>query len=248
MNTIGIEHNLDRPRIHKLLAIGLCASLLTGVGDFLLGYAVPADVGGGLFAGILATAPNLSNAALVAGGLLGMVGIFLEGLAFFAIWRLMADAYPRGAHIFRAGIFFYIWLAPIGCHMNVGLMNLAYKYLWLVDAEAAGQFATTMYAGFGIPVYALLMLGWVPMIVVQWRAFARGKTPYPTWAKWFNLATGAVPVLLLCLVLGPETALGGGVGTMFLSIGNAVTFGGLLATLPSEARFEEFRQSLGQKE
>ena len=39
MNTIGINHNLDRARIKKLLSIGLFASILTGIGDFLLGYA-----------------------------------------------------------------------------------------------------------------------------------------------------------------------------------------------------------------
>jgi hypothetical protein len=31
---------------------------------------------------------------------------------------------------------------------------------------------------------------------------------------------------------------------MFLSVGNAVTFGGLLVALPSEERFEEFRARL----
>ena len=36
---IGIDHNLDRARIKKLLTIGLIASIITGVGDFLLGYA-----------------------------------------------------------------------------------------------------------------------------------------------------------------------------------------------------------------
>lgn len=36
MNTIGIDHNLDRERIRKLLMIGLYASILTGIGDFLL--------------------------------------------------------------------------------------------------------------------------------------------------------------------------------------------------------------------
>jgi hypothetical protein len=36
MNTIGIDHNLDRPRIRKLLTMGLFASVLTGIGDFLL--------------------------------------------------------------------------------------------------------------------------------------------------------------------------------------------------------------------
>ena len=37
MNTIGIDHNLDRARIRKLLAIGLFASVLTGIGAFCLG-------------------------------------------------------------------------------------------------------------------------------------------------------------------------------------------------------------------
>ena len=35
MNTIGIDHNLDRARIRKLLIIGLVASAITGAGDFL---------------------------------------------------------------------------------------------------------------------------------------------------------------------------------------------------------------------
>ena len=38
MNTIGIDNNLDRPRIRKLLLIGLIASVMTGIGDFLIGF------------------------------------------------------------------------------------------------------------------------------------------------------------------------------------------------------------------
>ena len=37
MNAIGIDHNLDRARIKKLLTIGLFASILMGIGDFILG-------------------------------------------------------------------------------------------------------------------------------------------------------------------------------------------------------------------
>lgn len=102
MNTIGIENNLDRARIRKLLAIGL----------------------------------------------LGMFGLFIEGLSFFGVWRLMADAASRLAHTYRSGIFFYLWLAPVGCHMNVGLLNYAYKQLWLVSPEAAHAAVTPMYCAF----------------------------------------------------------------------------------------------------
>ena len=81
MNTIGIDDNLDRARIRKLLAIGLLGCALTGAGDFLLGYAEPVDVAGGAFEAVLATAISLSDGALFAGGLLGVFGLFIEGLA-----------------------------------------------------------------------------------------------------------------------------------------------------------------------
>ena len=60
MNTIGIEHNLDRSRIRKLLTIGLFASVLTGIGDFLLGYGESTAVSS-LAASVMASAPNLED-------------------------------------------------------------------------------------------------------------------------------------------------------------------------------------------
>ena len=96
MNTIGIDNNLDRPRIKKLLVIGLLASFLTGIGDFMLGYGAAENMGNyGLAASVMASAPNLADWQMIAGGLLGFFGIFLEGLAYFAIYRLMADAAPK---------------------------------------------------------------------------------------------------------------------------------------------------------
>ena len=176
-----------------------------------------------------------------------MVGLFLEGLAFFAIYRLMADASPKYAHIYRAGIFGYIWLAPIGCHMNVGVLNLAYKYLLGVDPALADQVGNKLLIAFSLPVWILLTVFWLPMLVVQFKAFAKGLTPYPTYAKWFNLFVGMIPALIIAFILGTDTKLGPAIGTMFLSFGNAFTFGGLLCTIPSEARFEGFKKTLSKE-
>ena len=97
----------------------------------MLGYGAAENMGNyGLAASVMASAPNLADWQMIAGGLLGFFGIFLEGLAYFAIYRLMADAAPKYAHLYRAGIFGYIWLALVGCHMNVGVLNMAYKYLF----------------------------------------------------------------------------------------------------------------------
>ena len=242
MNTIGISKNLDRPRIRKLLSIGLFASVLTGIGDFLLGYAEE-TAGTNLATSVLASAPNLADWQMIAGGLLGFFGIFLEGLCYFAVYRLMADAAPGYAHLFRAGIFGYIWLAPVGCHMNVGVLNMAYKYLLPGGTELAERAAGRLFYGFCQPVYILLVIFWLPMIVVQFMAFSKGLTPYPKRARWFSVPVGAVPALLAAALIGPGTALGGGIGTMFLSFGNAFLFGGLLFTMPGEARFAEFERN-----
>ena len=242
MNTIGIDRNLDRARIRKLLSIGLFASVLTGIGDFLLGYAESGEAVG-IAASVMAGAPGLADWQMIAGGLLGFFGIFMEGLCFFAVYRLMADAAPGYAHLYRAGIFGYIWLAPAGCHMNVGVLNLACKYLLQADGDLAARAADRFFWGFCLPVYVLLILFWLPMMVIQFRAFSRGLTPYPKKARWFCVPIGAVPALILALILGPGTAPGSAVGTMFLSFGNAFIFGGLLLTMPGEARFEEFERN-----
>ena len=71
MNTIGIDHNLDRARIRKLLAIGLFAAILTGIGDFMIGYGHVENMENyGLAASVLASAPNLADWQMIVGGLL----------------------------------------------------------------------------------------------------------------------------------------------------------------------------------
>ena len=245
MNTIGIDHNLDRARIRKLLAIGLFASVLTGIGDFLLGYA-ESTAGSSLATSVMASAPNLTDWQMITGSLLGFFGIFLEGLSCFAVYRLMADAAPKYAHLYRAGIFGYIWLAPVGCHLNMGILNLAYKYLLQADEALAAKAADLLFFGFSLPIYLLLVIFWLPMMIIQFKAFAKELTPYPRKAKWFCVPIGAVPALLLAVILGPNTALGAGIGTMFLSFGNAFMFGGLLATLPGQERFGEFESAFAK--
>ena len=245
MNTIGIDRNVDRARIRKLLAIGLFASILTGIGDFLLGYA-ESTAAGSFATSVMASAPNLSDGQMIAGSLLGFFGIFLEGLACFGIYRLMADAAPQYAHLYRAGIFGYIWLAPVGCHLNMGILHLAYKYLLTADAALINKAAERLFYGFSLPVYLLLVVFWLPMMVVQFLAFSKGMTPYPRSARWFCVLLGAIPALLLSLLLGPNTALGAGIGTMFLSFGNAFMFGGLLLAMPGQEQFEAFERTHGK--
>lgn len=222
---------------------GLAGAVLTGAGDFLLGYAE--ETPGMNFASqVMSGAANLADAQMIAGGLLGMFGILLEGIGCFAIYRLMKQHAPKEARLYLAGIIGYIWLAPVGCHLNMGILNMAYKYLLMEDPALAAKAAEPLFYGFSLPVYLLLVLCWVPMMIIQFRIFAQGKTPYPAKAKWFGILPGTIPAFLLSFLLGPHTALGAAVGTMFLSFGNAFMFGGLLKLLPSQDRLNEYVRSM----
>lgn len=52
--------------------------------------------------------------------------------------------------------------------------------------------------------------------------------------------------MVISLLIGSGNPWGPAIGTMFLSFGNAFTFGGLLCTLPGEERFEAFREKLAE--
>ena len=45
------------------------------------------------------------------------------------------------------------------------------------------------------------------------------------------------------MIIGPDTAFGGGICAMFLSFGNLWMFGGLLAKLPEQKRFGVFESA-----
>lgn len=72
------------------------------------------------------------------------------------------------------------------------------------------------------------------MMFARFWAFASVSAPYPTAANWLTMPLGVILTLLIAFLLVPETAPGGGIETMFLSVGTALVFGDLVALLPSE--------------
>jgi len=163
----------------------------------------------------------------------------------------MVDGNSKSAHLYRVLIIFYIWLAPIGCHMNVGIFNITFKYLLESNVDAIA-IANKLLVWFWVPIVVLLVIAWAIMLGIAFKTFKEEKTPYPSYAKWFNMITGCIPTIILgylVMTLVPNAeALGSAIMGMCLSVGNALTFGGLLAKMPSEVTFKEFRNSMEMKD
>ena len=89
-NDIGIDTTLDWNRIRKLLIIGLIGGCMTFVGDWLLGYGVYDESLTGLEKK-LSQYLVLSDGTLFWSAFLGLIGISIEGLCYFGIYRLIAS-------------------------------------------------------------------------------------------------------------------------------------------------------------
>ena len=134
MNTIGIDHNLDCPRIKKLLMIGLFGALLTLIGDCLIGAAKFPD-GANLIEGYSAIALAMPTWRPILGGLIGFVGICLEFPGLMTICPLIREKMPHGGSFYQLAMYVYLAVGGGAVHLPCGVFMWIYKTV----AEAASR-------------------------------------------------------------------------------------------------------------
>ena len=79
---------------------------------------------------------------------------------------------------------------------------------------------------FLVPASVLFLIFFLLTAVVQFRAFAKGHTPYPKWCAVFSLFAGVVWVIIMRLC--GNHALTNALGTGWISAANLWMMGGLL--------------------
>lgn len=227
-NDIGIDSRLDWPRIRKLLTIGLAASLMVFIADMLLGYGTDEQALPGI-EGMLHVYLQLSDARIFWSSFLGFIGIPLEGLCYFGIYRLMAERSPKHAHAYRSGIIGYVAFGGCGVHVPCLASVFFYKYMTAASPETALKASVRFGAYFLLPGTIFFFLFFLVLCAAQISAFAKGMTPYPRWCWVFSLPVG----MLFGLLLDPfkSSALANGLSAAWISIGNLWMFAGLLLTM-----------------
>ena len=115
-NDMGIDGKTDWKRIKKLLLIGLFAGFVVLLGDMLLGWGTAVLGTAGLEANY-SKYIGVSDIRIFWSALLGTIGIPLECMSWFGIYRLMAERSPRHAHAYRAGILGCM-LFGVSVHVN----------------------------------------------------------------------------------------------------------------------------------
>lgn len=224
-NDIGIDSSLDWARIKKLMTIGLIAAVMVFAGDWMLGYGVRDESLHGIEKW-LSNYARLSDKTLFWSALLGFIGIPLEGLSYFGVYRLMAEKSPEHAHMYRSGILGYLMFGGCGVHVQCLALVFVYNHVRAMDSAAA-LVLVTKYAGyFLLPGMIMFAIFFVVHSIAQISAFAKGFTPYPKWCWIFSVPVGMAAAFLFHLA--GNNAFAHGITAAWISIGNIWMFGGLL--------------------
>ena len=227
-NDIGIDKELDWDRISHLMRIGLVAGIMVLIGDMLLGWGVSDPALSGV-ARKLSAYDTLPDSRILWSAFLGFIGIPLEGLCYFAIYRLIAPYSEKYAHMYRAGIIGYIAFGGCGVHVPCLAVVFFYKYMLQTAPDKAVELTIRYGTYFLLPGTIAFLIFFTVQSIAHICAFVKDLTPYPKWCWIFCLPVGmaATMLLKLCGNHAVTNALTAG----WISIGNIWMFLGLLVMM-----------------
>ena len=227
-NDIGIDSKLDWKRISKLFKIGLVAGIIVLIGDMLLGWGVADERLSGIERE-LSPYLMLSDTRIFSSAFLGLIGIPLEGLSCFGIYRLMAGKSLKHAHAYRSGIIGCLIFGACGVHVLCLSSVFFYKYIYAVNPENALELAMKYGSHFLITGMIFYMILFLVLCYTQISAFVKGMTPYPKWCWIFSLPVGML-LAMLFKVFGNHAWVNA-ITAGWVNVGYIWMFGGLLATM-----------------
>ena len=219
---------LDWPRIRHLLKLGIFASLMVLAGDMLLGWGV-SDPAVTEVPALFTRYLTVSDGRIFASALLGLVGIPIECLCWFAIYRMIQPYSEKDAHAYRAGVIGCLAFGGCGVHVPCLACVFFYKYMMAASPETALDATVRFGLYFLLPGMILFFIFWLVHQIAHIAAFSKGLTPYPKWCWIFCPAVGMALTMLLKFF--PETPLRNALTAGWISIGNLWMFGGLLAMM-----------------
>ena len=169
-----MDNKSEQNRITGLLIVGLLAGTVALLGDLLLGWGTYDPALEGL-ARKLSIYSDISDARIFWSGLLGMIGITLETLCFFGVYRIISSVSERYAHAYRAGLIGMLAFGPF-CHVMCCASVYYHNALYRIDPGSAIGGTMDFAKFFLLPVSAVFFVFFLVMNIVQIMAFAKGKT------------------------------------------------------------------------
>ena len=149
-NHIGISSELDMPRIRHLMKIGLFAGVMVLAGDMLLGYGA-SDTAVSNIPATFARYLSVSDGRIFWSAVLGLIGIPLECLCYFAVYRLIIRGSEAYAHTYRAGIIGCLIFGGCGVHVPCCAAVYFMKKIYGCSSDTGFEMTAKFLAYFLVP-------------------------------------------------------------------------------------------------
>jgi len=224
-NDIGIDNTLDWNRIRHLLKIGILAALMVLAGDMLLGWGISDPTVTELPA-MFTRYLSVSDGRIFASALLGLIGIPIESLCWFAIYRLIRPYSLKEAHVYRAGIIGCLAFGGSGVHVPCCMAVYLVKHFYADNPATVSQEALRWIGWFLMPATIIFVVFFLLTAIVQIKAFHAGHTPLPRWCWIFSILFGLLWAVVMKVIGDYEIT--NALATAWISVGNLWTMGGLL--------------------
>ena len=220
------QNTIDWPRVRHLLKLGMIASLMVLTGDMLLGWGVT-DPNVTEIPELFTRYLTVPDGRIFASALLGLIGIPIECLCWFAVYRMIKPFSAKDAHVYRAGIIGCLAFGGCGVHVPCCMAAYLLKRFYAVDPASALSETGRWIGWFLLPATVLFFVFFVLTAAVQIRAFARGRTPLPRRCWVFSVLFGLVFAVMMRAI--GNYGLTNALATGWISVGNLWMTGGLLA-------------------
>ena len=220
-----MNDTLDWQRIRHLLKIGILASLMVLTGDMLLGWGV-SDPSVTNLPAVFTRYLSVSDGRIIVSALLGLIGIPIECLCWFAIYRMMKPFSEKDAHAYRAGIIGCLAFGGCGVHVPCCMAVWMLKHFYADDPATAIQETLGFIGWFLLPATIIFAVFFLLAAITEIRAFRMGHTPLPKRCWVFSVLFGLLFAALMKLI--GDHGLTNALATGWISIGNLWMMGGLL--------------------
>ena len=220
-----MNETLNWPRIRHLLKLGVFASLTVLAGDMLLGWGV-SDPSATEIPAQFTRYLTVSDGRIFASALLGLVGIPIECLCWFAICRMIQPCSEKDAHAYRAGVIGCLAFGGCGVHVPCCMAVYLLKRFYAENPSAALQETGRFIGWFLLPATVIFLIFFLLTAAVQIKAFAKGHTPLPKRCWVFSVLFGLLFAALMKLI--GDFGLTNALATGWISIGNLWMMSGLL--------------------
>lgn len=223
--TFQSEKSFDWPRIQHLLKLGIFASVIVLIGDMLLGWGM-SDPSVTELPAMFTRYLSVSEGRIFASALLGLIGIPIECLCWFAIYRMIKPYSEKDAHAYRAGIIGCLAFGGCGVHVPCCMAVYLLKHFYADDPATVMQEIWRFIGWFLLPATVIFFVFFLLAAVVQIRAFVKGNTPLPCRCWVFSVLFGFIVAVLMRLI--GDYGLTNALATGWISIGNLWMMSGLL--------------------